>query len=166
MWWHKWFMAVSVSVCSVVHPEIFYFQFPRIPPRDIVCVCDMAAACSNITGRYDVMIRSAISSMPLLNSHICENDGWKRKVGVKKVSLYTGQCGNKDWCVGLLVSSKDPVSHSVQARADRNPFSWKRIQNVLLLRWTDHSGLINKALLLNKTVKDTRLSTCCVPSQF
>lgn len=152
MWWHKWFMAVSVSVCSVVLPEIcvlrpFYFQFPLFFKTLSAFVTRFK--CVQISpGLRRVMIWSAVSSVPLLNSYICEDDGWKRKVGVKKVSLYTGQCGNKDWCVGYWFPAR--ILWVIQSRQELiEILLLKRIWNVLLLRWTDNSGLINKALLLN-----------------
>lgn len=135
--------------------------------RDIACIYDMVFMCSYITGHppCDDMINHFLHIEQLLNSYICENDGWKRKVGAKKVSLYTGQCGNKDWCVGYWFPAR--ILWVIQSRQELiEIILLKRIQNVLVLRWADNSGLINKALLLNKTVKDTRLSTYCVPSQF
>lgn len=60
----------------------------------------------------------------------------------------------------LLVSSK------LFSRQQETIKSFCCIQNVHWLRQTVNSGLINKALLLNKTGKDTRLSTHCVPGQF
>lgn len=174
MWWNKWFMAVSVSVCSVVHPEIWV---PRL------CIFS-----SPYSSRHRLHLWHGLNmfkyhwasnvwwfDQPFPPRHcwtvcenlsqICENDGWKRKVGVKKVSLYTGQCGNKDWCVGYWFPAR--ILWVIQSRQEQiEILLLKRIQNVLLLRWTDNSGLINKALLLNKTVKDTCLSTYCVSSQF
>lgn len=104
MWWHKWFMTVSVSVSSVVHPEIcvprpFIFTSPY-SSRHCLHLWHGFLCVQISLGLQRLMIWSTVSSEPLLNSYICENDVWKRKVGVKKVSLYTGQCGNKDWCVG------------------------------------------------------------------
>lgn len=164
MWWHKWFIAVSVSVCSVIHPEICI-------PRPFIFSSPYSAfmtwfKCVQISlGLHRVMIWSIISSMPLLNSYICKNDWWKRKVGLKKVLLYTVQCGNKDWCVGYWFPAR--TLWVIQSRQELiKILLLKCIQNVLSLQWTDNSGLINKALLLNKTVKDTCLSTYCVPSQF
>lgn len=54
---------------------------------------------------------------------------------------------------GLLVSSKDPVSHSVLTRADTNLFCFENVL-LLMLRRTASLDLINKALFLNKTSKD------------
>ena len=126
MRWHKWFMAVSVSVCSVSHPEIcipraFIFSSPYSSKTLSAFVAWFI--CVQISpGLRCVTFSLMISSMPLLNSYICKNEWWKTKVWVEKVLSYTGQCGNKDWCVGLLVSKNVLVSHSVQARPDKNPF--------------------------------------------
>lgn len=138
MWWHKWFMAVSVSVYSVIPPEICV-QRPFIFPSSY-----SSRHCLHLwhglnVFKYhwasNVMIWSTISSAPLLDSYICENDGWKRKVGVKKVLLYTGQCGNKDWCVGYWFPAR--ILWVIQSRQEPiEILLLKRIWNVLLLRLT------------------------------
>lgn len=127
MWWHKWFMAVSVSFCSVIRSDpqhkTFYFQFPlyfKTFSAFVTCF-----KCAQISlGLQPVMIWSMISSMPLLNSYICENDWWKRKVWVKKVLLYTGQCGNKDWCVGYWFPARFlwVIQSRQELKRDKNPF--------------------------------------------
>lgn len=43
--------------------------------------------------------------------------GWREE----SLAIYWPVSEQRLTC-GLLVSSKDPVSHSVQARADKNPF--------------------------------------------
>lgn len=84
--------------------------------------------------------------------------GWSKE----SLAIYWPVWEQRLMC-GLLVSSKDPVSHSVQARADRNPFVEMHSKSLFL--WcTDNSGLINKALLLNKTVKDVSFNILCAQS--
>lgn len=100
-------------------PKTFYFQFPLF--FETVCICDMVLMCSNITEPptcYDLInhfLHAIVEQLPLRE--------WLKEKGWSKESLAL------NWSVweqrlmcGLLVSSKDHVSHSVQARADRNPF--------------------------------------------
>lgn len=123
--------------------------------------------CSNITGPptcedlIDDFLHAVVEQLHLWEWLVKEK-GWSKE----SLVIYWPVWEQRLMC-GLLVSSKVPVSHPVQARAKEiKILLLERIQNVLSLRWTDNSGLINKASLLNKTGKDTRLSTCCVPSQF
>lgn len=77
--------------------------------------------------------------------------GWKEKSWTGVLHMYWPVWEQRLMC-GLLVSSKDTVSHSVQTRADMNLFCFKNV--LLLLLWAASSDLINKALFLNKTSKD------------
>lgn len=81
-------------------------------------------------------------------SHVA---GWKEKSWTGVLRMYQPVWEQRVMC-GLLVSSKDPMSHSVQTRADTNRFCFENVP--LLLCWTACSDLINKALFLNKTLKD------------
>lgn len=78
--------------------------------------------CSNITGSptCDDLINRflhAIVEQLHLQERWVKEEGWSKE----SLAIYWPVWEQRLMC-GLLVSSKDPVSHSVQARADRNAF--------------------------------------------
>lgn len=87
-------------------------------------VFDMVLTCSkhrraSSAWRFDPLF----PSVPMLN--ISSRGKWRvRWRGqIKRQSRYIlASVGTKTWCVGLVVSSEDPVSHLVQAGVDRNLF--------------------------------------------
>lgn len=152
--------CLSLFIQRSASQDLFLFSSPY-----------SARHCLHLWRDYNVFRYHEPSSCDDLISHFLraiveqfENDGWKTKVGVKKVLLYTGQCGNKDWCVGYWFPAR--ILWVTQSRRELiEMLLLKRIQNVPLLRWTDNSGLINKALLLNKNnERHTSLNILCARS--
>lgn len=139
MWWHKGFMASSDSV----HPHIWVRTFHT-------------RSHSSTRHRLPVMwfenkfrYRRRVADLFPFASHVV---GWKEKSWTGVLRMNRPVWEQRLMC-GLLVSNKDPVSHSVQTRADTNLFCFQNVL-LLLLRWTASSDFINKALFLNKTLKD------------
>lgn len=102
-----------------LRPKTFYFQFPLLFKTLSAFVTWFK--CVQISlGFQCVMIWSTISPTALL---LNLREWWVKEKGWRKESLaiYWPVWEQRLMCE-LLVSSKDPVSHSVQARADKNPF--------------------------------------------
>lgn len=122
MRWHKWFMAVPVSVCSTWRPFTFTSSYSSRHRLRRWHGLNVFKYHSNL---------GFSSNAPLLNGSI-----WQLVMGEReeKVSLYTGQCGDKDWWVGYWFPAR--ILWVVQSRREliKTPFFlMKRIQNVPFL---------------------------------
>lgn len=96
------------------------FSVPLI--QEIVSICDMVLMCSKFTGppACDDLINHflhAIVEQLNLRKWWAKEKGWNKD----SLAIYWLVWEQRMVC-RLLVSSKDPVSHSVQASADRNLF--------------------------------------------
>lgn len=91
--WQFLSQSVLPQICI---PRPFFLFSDSLRSSKTVCVCDVLWMWSNITGP---------PPSDDLNSYICGDHGWNRKVGLNKVSIYWPVWEQRPMC-GLLVSSK------------------------------------------------------------
>lgn len=138
VWWHKWFMAVSVSVSSVIHPDNC-FQRP--------------------------VISSSLHSSKKLSAFVAWHESvFKYHRATPCVMIwafrFAGKMEERKSCIYWPVweQTVDVWVPGFQHRSSESPNTgkewYKCFPNVLALCCSRISGLINKALLLNKREED------------
>lgn len=174
MWWHWWFMAASFSVCfgpsaGDVRPNAFPSLVPSSLPRPGLWFLTWFSHVQNIAGppACDDSFH-CFFLCPCWTFRAGGSDVWDGEVRLKdSLAIYWPAWEQRlDVWVYWFPARNLWV---IQSRQESIEIffcccCWKAFKNVLLLRQTENPSLINKALLLNKTAKDTSFNISCVQS--